>query len=292
MAASEWEVVVAGGADLGEGPVWTGNRLWWVDIERERIHRTDVATGADEITEMGEAVGAVIPRRGGGFLTGMPDGIAFFNEAFLDQGGAEERRIIVEPDDIDARMNDAKCDPAGRLFTGTMTHDDRRSALYRLDPDGTLTTVFTGVGISNGLGWSPDHTRMYYIDTPTMTVDVCDYDLATGDVCNRRPLIEVGDGQGNPDGMTVDAEGCLWVAFWDGWCLRRFDPDGSLMRTVELPVARVTSAAFGGPDLDELFVTTASCGPTPDEMAAQPHAGALFRVDPGCRGLPADTFAG
>ena len=287
MGAGEWEVVVAGGAGLGEGPVWTGDRLWWVDIEHGHIHRTDLATGADEITEMGEPIGAVIPRGDGGFLTGVPDGIAFH-----DTAGAEEHRLIIEPDDTDARMNDAKCDPAGRLFTGTMTHDDRRSALYRLDPDGSVTTVFTGVGISNGLGWSPDHTRMYYIDTPTMTVDVCDYDEATGAVDNRRPLIEVGEGQGSPDGMTVDAEGCLWVAFWDGWCLRRFDAHGALMRTVELPVARVTSAAFGGPDLDQLLVTTASCELGADELAAQPHAGALFRVDPGCRGVPAGMFAG
>ena len=137
--------------------------------------------------------------------------------------GREERRLLIEVDDTESRMNDAKCDPAGRLFTGTMTHDHRRSALYRVDPDGTVTTVFTGLGISNGLGWSPDGGRMYFIDTPTLRVDAMTYDQETGTVGDRHPLIEVADGEGFPDGMTVDADGCLWVAFWDGGCVRRYD---------------------------------------------------------------------
>ncbi|MDH3707327.1 MAG: SMP-30/gluconolactonase/LRE family protein [Acidimicrobiia bacterium] len=287
MLDRDWEVLVDDVALLGEGPHWDGERLWWVDIEGELIHRTIVDTGHDEAVEVGAPVGSVVPRAGGGFVCGFPDGVALF-----DGSGAAPHRIVIEVDDPESRMNDAKCDPAGRLFTGTMTSDQRRSTLYRVDADHSVTTVFTGVGISNGLGWSPDGTRMYYIDTPTMRVDVIDYDPATGTVEHRRPLIEVAPGQGFPDGMCVDAEGCLWVAFWDGWSIRRFDPDGSLMRTVDLPAQRITSCAFGGADLDRLFVTSASCELDDAQRSAQPHAGALFEIDPGCRGITGVAFAG
>jgi sugar lactone lactonase YvrE len=206
-------------------------------------------------------------------------------------GGATQQRIEIESDDSESRMNDAKCDPSGRMFTGTMTVTDRRSALYRVDADWSITTIFTGVGISNGLGWSPDATRMYYIDTPTMRVDVIDYDLATGTVEYRRPLIEIVKGVGFPDGMTVDVDGCLWVAFWDGWCVRRYDPEGDLMQTVELPVSRVTSCTFGGENFDQLFITSASTGLSDAERVAQPLAGSVFRADVGTRGWPANYFA-
>ena len=287
MPSPEWEVVLEAGADLAEGPVWTEHSLWWVDLEAGRVHHSDPVTGSDEVIEVGESVGAVIPRVGGGAVLGMRDGVALW-----DAEGREERRIPIEVDDDESRMNDAMCDPVGRLFTGTMTQDHRRSALYRVDPDGTVTTVFTGIGISNGLGWSPDGARMYYVDTPTQRVDVMTYDVATGAVGERRPLVRIADGEGFPDGMTVDAEGCLWVAFWDGGCVRRYDPDGRLVRTVSLPVDRVTSCAFGGAGLDRLYVTTASAGLDAAELAAQPLAGSIFVVDPGCLGLPVSRFAG
>jgi sugar lactone lactonase YvrE len=132
---------------------------------------------------------------------------------------------------------------------------------------------------------------MYYIDTPTMRVDVIDYDLATGTVEYRRPLIEIVKGVGFPDGMTVDVDGCLWVAFWDGWCVRRYDPEGDLMQTVELPVSRVTSCTFGGENFDQLFITSASTGLSDAERVAQPLAGSVFRADVGTRGWPANYFA-
>ncbi len=287
MGALEWEVVLEAGADLGEGPVWTGDALWWVDIEAGLVHHTDPATGDDEVIDVGEPVGAVIPRVGGGAVLGVRDGVAFW-----DRNGREERRLLIEADDAESRMNDARCDPAGRLFTGTMTHEHRRSALYRVDPDGSVTTVLTGLGISNGLGWSPDGAHLYFIDTPTLRVDVMTYDVDSGTVGERTPLVRIGEGEGYPDGMAVDAEGGLWVAFWDGGCVRRYDPDGALLRTVELPVDRVTSCTFGGPDLDRLFVTTASTGLDAAQRAAQPLAGAVFAVDPGVRGLPVSRFAG
>lgn len=286
MASFEIDVVIDSGALLGEGPVWAGDSLWWVDIEGQLIHRTDPETGNDHITHLDTPVGAAIPRSQGGWVAGVRDGVVI-----VAPDGVVEQRIQIEAGNTDSRMNDAKCDPAGRLLTGTMTHGGRRSSLYSIDADWTVTTIFTGVGISNGLGWSPDATRMYYIDTPTMGVDVIDYDVATGAVENRRPLIQIGEGAGFPDGMTVDVDGCLWVAFWDGWCVRRYDPEGHLMRTLELPVSRVTSCTFGGDDLDQLFITSAVTGLSNADRVAQPLAGALFRVDVGTEGRPANYFA-
>jgi sugar lactone lactonase YvrE len=287
MSSREWDVVLEAGADLAEGPVWADERLWWVDIEAGLVHHTEVDTGDDEVIEFGEPVGSVIPRSGGGAVLGVRDGVAL-----LGPDGVEERRIPIEADDDESRMNDATCDPVGRLFTGTMTHEHRRSALYRVDPDLTVTTVLPGLGISNGLGWSPDGARLYFIDTPTLRVDVMTYDVDTAAMGERSPLVRVGVGEGYPDGMTVDAEGGLWVAFWSGGCVRRFGPDGTLLRTVRLPVDRVTSCTFGGADLDRLFVTTASTGLDPAQRAAQPLAGSILVVDPGVRGVPAVPFAG
>ena len=287
MSSSEWEVVLDVAASLGEGPVWADDELWWVDIEGERIHRSGLAPRSDTVYEMGEQIGSVIPRSGGGFVAGMTDGVALFGA-----DGREELRISIEAEDALGRMNDAKCDPAGRLFTGTMTHDHRRSALYRVDSDHSVSTMLTGIGISNGLGWNLAATKMYYIDTPTMRVDVFDYDRDTGDLGNRRSLIEVDETRGFPDGMTVDAEGCLWVAFWGGGCVRRFGADGQLIRTVKMPATQITSCAFGGPDLDRLFVTSATSGLSMQQRADQPLAGGLFEIDPGCRGLASTPFAG
>ena len=287
MPPSDWEVVLDAGAKLGEGPVWRGESVSWVDIDLGSVHETDPDTGYDKVRHFGEPVGSAIPRLNGGLVTGMKNGVAFF-----DIDGVEERRVLIEVDDAQSRMNDAKCDPAGRLFTGTMTQDDRRSALYRIDPDGSVNSVFDGIGISNGLGWSPDGGLMYYVDSSTMRVDVIDYDPATGSVENRRPQVVFSEGGGIPDGLAVDSEGCLWIAFWDGWCVRRFDPDGALIRTVGLPVAHVTSCAFGGQQLDQLFVTSASAGLEDSVRPLQRLAGALFRVDPMVTGLPVSDFAG
>lgn len=282
-ATAEIDVVGPSGATLGEGPVWVDESLWWVDIEAHEIHRTNTDTGEDVVTKTKGPIGSFVPRSNGGWVAGMSDGVSF-----LASNGTEEHHIPIESADASSRMNDAKCDPAGRLFTGTMTTTGRKSSLYRIDADRVVTTVFTGIGISNGLGWSPDAAHMYYIDTPTKRVDTIDYDVATGAVEHRRPLIEVGEGEGHPDGMTIDADGCLWVAFWDGWCVRRYDPEGRLMSTVELPVSRITSCTFGGTDLDQLYITSASTGLTDAEKDAQPLAGALFRACVGVRGRPID----
>jgi sugar lactone lactonase YvrE len=187
-------------------------------------------------------------------------------------------------------MNDGEVDPSGRFWAGTMELGAApgRGSLYRLGPRGEVTRVLAGVSISNGLGWSPDERTLYYIDSPTQRIDAYDYDRSSGAIANRRTVAEIDPASGLPDGLAVDAEGCLWVALWGGSSLHRYTPDGRLDRAVALPVSQVTSCAFGGPDLDELYVTSAWVGLEERE----PAAGGLFRLRPGVRGLPARRFAG
>jgi sugar lactone lactonase YvrE len=281
------DVVLAAGARLGEGPVWDprSSCLRWVDIQRGQVHRFDPASGADTFFEVGEDVGAVAVRAAGGLVLATASGLS----TCLDDGGRRTSLHEVGTDPPGGRFNDGKADPWGRFWAGTMLEEPPGgAALYRLDPDRSLHRVLTGVTVSNGLGWSPDGRTMYYVDTHTHGVDAFDHDPSTGELTGRRRLVDVD--RGWPDGMTVDAEGCLWVALWDGWGLRRHAPDGSLLTTVEVPAQRVTSCAFGGPDLSTLFVTTARAGLR--DFAGQPSAGSLFACDPGVSGLPPGEWAG
>lgn len=286
------ELVLDARAYLGEGPVWddaTGE-LVWVDILAGIVHRTAPSTGRDVAVEVGRSVGAVGLRRSGGLVLATDDGFRL-----LDPGATTTRRIAaVEADDPLTRMNDGKVDPAGWFWAGTMAFDEVSvmGSLYRLGPDGSVTTMLTGVGISNGLDWSADGSTMYYINSLQHGVDTLRWDAVAGTIADRRRLITMEAGQGNPDGMTLDEEGFLWVACWDGWCVRRYAPDGSVDREIRFPAAHVSSVAFGGPDLDELYVTTARHKVEPSALAAQPLAGSLFRCRPGVRGRPAGRFAG
>jgi sugar lactone lactonase YvrE len=281
---TELEVVVDGRALLAEGPIWDARSrsLLWVDILRHEIHRFD---GADRVeARLPDPVGAVAVRAAGGLVaaTGM-------RVALLD-GAATEWIATVDRGD---RMNEAKCDPAGRLWAGTLTNEQRRGAsgLYRLD-GGTIEPVLEDVTLSNGIGWSPDGRTMYYVDTPTETVDAFDFDPATGAVSGRRRFVDLHDVPGRPDGLTVDADGAVWVAMARGWAVRRFLADGTPDRVLDVPAYKVTSCTFGGDDLGDLYVTTACFGLDERELAAQPHAGAVFRCRPGVTGLPAAEYAG
>jgi sugar lactone lactonase YvrE len=201
---------------------------------------------------------------------------------------------LVAPIDLDRpelRMNDGACDSSGRFWAGTMHIDEIPGAgsLYRLAPDGSVQTMLDNVTISNGIGWSPDDTLMYYVDTPTLGIDAFDYDAASCAISNRRRLATIEDGAGSPDGLTVDEDGCIWVALWEGWAVRRYAPDGTLAGVVDVPAARVTKPAFGGDALDELYVTTAAPD-TPDRE--QPNAGGIFLARPDAHGLPAHSYAG
>ncbi len=289
------ELVLDAKARLGEGAVWDAGRqlLYWVDIEGHAVHAFDPATRQDRSYALGDSVGTVVPRARGGVALAL--GRAF---ATLD---LETRRlsVIAEPEEEKARQgnrfNDGKCDPRGRFWAGTMAVSEAPAAggLYRLDPDGRVRRMLESVSISNGIVWSEDARLMYYIDTPTREVAVFDYDDETGAIANRRVAVRFPASHGWPDGMTMDAEGLLWIAEWDGDCVSRWDPaTGKLARRVKLPVSRVTSCVFGGAGLDELYVTTAWSRLDPERRRAQPLAGGLFRLRPGVKGRPAFAFAG
>ncbi len=273
---------------LGEGPVWdeVAGLLRWVDMLAGDIL---MMSAAGEITRqhVGSVAAALRPRAAGGLVVATERGFSL-----LDANG----RVTVETEafaDPGARMNDGGVDRQGRFFCGSMDFDMSRprGALYRLEPDLTVSSVLTGITISNGIGWSLDGTRMYYIDSVTRRIDVFDYDPVTGTPTQRRQHVRVDVAvAGNvPDGMALDAEGGVWVAIYGGRVVRRYDSAGRLDAVVELPVDQVTACAFGGADLDELFITTARQD-LPDD--AEPAAGALFHVRPGVRGIPTGTFAG
>ncbi len=277
-------------AELGEGPVWVAaeHALYWVDINGRRIFRLS-QSGERREWPTPMRVGSIVPRSRGGFIAGTDRGIALVD---LDQDRFE---VVASPEQHlpHNRFNDGKLDRQGRFWAGTMDDRERGSAgtLYRVDPDRACTAIDGGYGITNGPAFSPDGARMYHSDTSRQVTYAFDLDAA-GEAANRRVFLQFGAGDGHPDGMTVDAEGCLWIAFWGGWRVRRFSPDGDLLRTVEMPVEQPSSCAFGGPGLDRLYVTSATKGLTQTALAMQPNAGGLFMLIPGVRGIPDLPFAG
>jgi len=278
-------------AVLGEGPYWVpeDDCLLWVDIERGQLHRTYFPAG-ETVTDSLGAVSAAFPAVGGGILT--VGGTALTLRFPAERGDRWISRTVAEvPARDGVRFNDAGVDPAGRVWVGSMHTGETEpfGELYRLDHDGRLTTVIGGVTVSNGLGWSPDGAWMYYADSPMRRVDVFAYDAATGEAVKRRVFADLSGVAGVPDGLTVDADGCVWVAMWGGGALRRFTPDGRPDAVLPVPVSRPTSCAFGGAGLRDLFVTTASLGLSESERAAQPLAGRLLRIHPGPVGLPSTT---
>jgi sugar lactone lactonase YvrE len=286
------ECVLDAKAELGEGPVWDPVEacLYFVDIAAGVVHRYDPDTRTSRARPVGTMVGAVALSSAGDLLLAVHDGFIR-----LDPCTGLTRRIAdVEADRPDLRMNDGKCDPAGRFWAGTMAIDERSGAgaLYRLDADGRVRTMLQGVSISNGIDWSHDGRLMYYIDTPTGSIDVFDFDVVDGSIANRRSVARVEAGAGWPDGLTLDADGCLWVALWSGSAVRRYTPDGGLDRVVPVPVSHPTSCAFGGPDLGDLYITSAAIALTPDARLREPMAGGLFRCRPGVCGRPAHRFKG
>ena len=291
-SAGNVECVLDAKAELGEGPVWDPDAacLYFVDIERGRVHRYDPDSVSSRSYEVGAMVGAVALTAAGDLLLAVRDGFAR-----LDPRSGDVRPIAgVKADCADRRMNDGKCDPAGRFWAGTMAIDERRGAgaLYRLDPDGRVHRMLDEVSISNGLDWSLDGRLMYYVDTPTQSIDVFDFDVATGAIANRRSLARVPSEAGWPDGLTLDADGCVWVALWSGGAVHRYAPDGTLDRVLTVPVAYPTSCAFGGPDFCDLYITTAARALTSEERLRAPLAGGLFRCRPGVQGRAANRFRG
>jgi sugar lactone lactonase YvrE len=290
MVVTAAELALDARAELGEGPVWDEEtaELVWVDIMAGRVNRVRPADGRISSLEVGQPVGSFALRRQGGLVLAVRDGFAL-----LDPGAVSLRMVARVEDDIpDNRMNDGKCDPAGRFWAGTMSLDEapERGALYRLATDLTATRVLDGVTVSNGIDWSPDGRVMYYVDSALPRVDALDFDVASGAATSRRTVIALEPGAGTPDGLTVDAEGHIWLCLWDGWEVRRYTADGVLEEVVRLPVSRVTSCVFGGAGFDELYITSASIGLEARARTAQPLAGGIFRCRPGVRGLPARRF--
>lgn len=286
----EAELFVDARAQLGEGPVWDvrSGRLIWVDIEGAALHSTHPETGETTTLPMPMPIGIAVPRQSGGFVAALEDG--FYA---IDADGRTELIAEIDNRPRGLRFNDGACDPAGRFIAGTMAYDFKPGAgsLYRLEPDLSVSRLIDSVTISNGLGWSPDGGTMYYVDTPTKRIDAFDYDVDSGAISRRRPFVEI-EGEGRGDGLCVDVDGAVWVALWPGWSVRRYLADGTLDAILPLPVGEVSSCVFGGPSLDELFITTAWSTLSDEQRAAQPLAGSLFRASVGTRGIPRASFSG
>ena len=281
---------------LSEGPRWHHERgeLIWVDIIGATFHRAtlgpDRGLRSVATVAVGRHVGAVAPAARGGYVLAAGPGFVW-----VDQDGGLHDLAQPEAGRTDVRMNDGACDATGRFWAGTMAYDEAPGAgtLYRLELDGSCTTVLTGLTISNGIGWSPDGSTMYLADSGTADVHAFTVDPTTGDLGPRRTFVRTDEREGVPDGLTVDREGGVWVALHGGGAVRRYGADGRLLATVELPVARPTSCAFGGPDGDTLFVTTSREGLDDAALAAQPGAGLVFRIDGlGVRGAPCLPYRG
>lgn len=288
----EAALVLDAKARVGEGAFWhfEEKTLYWLDIEGKFLHRFDPATGRDTSITLGGRVGCMVPTREGTLLLAGEKGI----EEFYPESG---KRLFVcdpEPDRPTNRLNDGKCSPEGRFWFGSlsMVKEPNAAAFYMMDHDRTVTKKLDGLTNSNGIGWSPDGKTLYHIDTPTRLVSAWDYDSVSGKIGNRGVVVRFPDdpSTGRPDGMTVDADGNLWIAHWLGSRVSCWTPQGERIREIRVPAARVTSVAFGGDGLETLFITTASEGMTSEEHAQEPHAGGLFACSPGVKGMRVNFF--
>jgi len=269
----------------GEGPLWQRDRLLYVDVEGHAVLAYDPATGSERVWHVGQRVGTVVPRRSGGLVWAGDHGFFFLDEA----SGVSTAIADPEPNRPDNRFNDGKCDPAGRLWAGSICLARRpEAALYCLDTELRVEKCFWPVTNSNGIGWSADGATMFYIDTPSRKVRAFDFDVATAGLSAERVVWHTPEDAGSPDGMAVDGEDRLWIAFCRGGRVLCFDPaSGRVLERIDFPCSRTTACAFGGPELTDLYVTTGT-EPGLDE----PLAGRLFVCRPGARGVASVEFLG
>ncbi len=271
----------------GEGPVWHDCSLWFVDIEGHQVCSFNPVSGEDNSWDVSERVGFAIPRASGGLIIGGDSGLSFFDPE------TQTKTPIIDPEPDkkpDNRFNDGKCDPAGRLWAGTISTVKKEgdATLYRLDTEHELTVQYPNVTNSNGLCWTKGNSTMFYIDTPSKKIRRFDFDNTTGTISNESIAVDTVDLEGSPDGMTIDENDHLWVAFCRGSAVRCFDPvSGAVLDTIEIPVTGPTSCAFGGEDLSTLYITSGKFANLDED-----GAGALYSCRPGVRGLPSVAYAG
>ena len=276
---------------LGEGPLWhpIEKQFYWLDITAGDLFQSNSELTGFTKTHIEKMVSAFGFKKNGGFILATANGFA---EWKVGQA-APDNIWNPLPDRDSVRMNDGKVDPAGRFWAGSMDTDQLQGSLYRLDPDGRQHTLLGGIGISNGLGWSPDRKTMYYTDTHQLTIFAFDYDNETGAISNQRPFVELSrntEKNLGPDGLCVDAEGCIWSAHWGGWEVIRYDPQGIPILKVNVPAQLVTSCCFGGENEDLLLITTAIDVLTEDELIDQPHAGDVFIYQTDTQGQGTNFF--
>ncbi len=288
------ELAVPAQCELAEGPVWDADsqQLLWIDILAGRVHWFDPTSETRSSFGVGCQIGSAGLTTSGRLVLALEDGFAL-----CDADGGNLERLPSPAIDLSlVRFNDGKPDPWGGFWAGTMQRDegqDGLGSLYRLAPDGAITELVTGVSLSNGLDWTGDRRHFYYVDSPTGAIDLFDTDPQTGTLSNRRRFVDVTpDDEGIPDGLTIDADGGIWLAVWGTGEVRRYEPDGRLDTVVRLPVSQVSSAAFGGADLSTLYITTARENFTPAQLAAEPNAGDIFRCVPGVSGRLPFRYAG
>jgi sugar lactone lactonase YvrE len=287
------ELLIDARAMIGEGPVWDAvrQRLLWVDIPNGRVHSFDPSSGASVSKDLGQPVGSVALCTDGGLVAALREGFAIL------RAGSDPiwQQLEVEKNKPENRMNDGKCDCVGRFWAGTMAtdHTPGVGTLYRFERSGDgfmVSPMIAGITIANGLDWSPDNKRMYYIDSATQRIDIFDFDADLGALSGRRPFVEIPASEGLPDGMTVDSEGCIWVALFRAGKVRRYSPRGKIDMEVAVPVTLVTSCAFGGPALESLYITTARHRLTAAEATLQTTAGGVFVCRPGPLGKQPFSF--
>jgi sugar lactone lactonase YvrE len=278
------EVAVELRMELGEGAFWDAARgsLVWVDILGGAVH--ELEGGTHRSYDTGTHVGVAAPRASGGWVLAVREGFAGFDP---ESRRLEMLRTVEVPG---TRMNDGNVDGRGRFFAGSMLYSEKDGGgrLYRLDPDLEVSVVLDPVSVSNGIDWSPDGRRVYYVDSNTRTIARFDAE----DWSNPTTFARLRQDEGYPDGLTVDSEGCVWLAVWDGAQVRRYAPDGRIDRVVDVPAPRVTSCGFGGPQLDTLYITTARVGLSPDQLERFPLSGSVFALEPGVGGRARNSFTG
>ncbi|WP_078553538.1 SMP-30/gluconolactonase/LRE family protein [Bacillus alkalicellulosilyticus] len=290
---SEVELIIDAKAQLGEGPSWDEKNsvLYWVDIISKKVNVYEPVSKTNKEVQLDEQVGAIVPREVGGAVVALETG---FYTLDLKTGKSE---LIGDPEQslLNNRFNDGKCDPVGRFWAGTMDQNARtgKGAFYCLDNDHRITKKLENVTISNGLAWSLDHAHLYYIDTPTKKIVRFEFNKDTAEIQNPIDIIHFSGDEGMPDGMTIDAEGMLWIAHWGGAKISRWNPNtGEQLNSISIPALNVTSCVFAGPDLMDLYVTTARVGMTESELEKFPNSGGVFKVNPGVKGTPTYSFKG